>query len=967
MFKLQHIYFYYSFFKIYKMQKILYTILLTLIFTLTLSAQNFSTKGTDFWTTFTPNEPTSNGALSVYISSDIDTKGNISIPFETFTQDFIVTAGTTLKMDLPQLEAVTDLADVVMKRGIHITAEDSVSVYILNYQQYTADATIVYPTSTLGKDYFVMGFNSLSGFAYPSQFVIVGTQNNTEVEITPSSATTTGQPANTPFSITLDQGQTYLLQSDTDLTGSRVRSNSPDNCLSFAVMAGAKCTNVGGCPYCDHLLEQMPPTTTWGTRFVTVPYKTRKDDLIRIMASEDGTTVTFDGGSPLNLDAGDFYETSWGAATYVEATKPIMIGQYSKGQGCDNVSADPFFIIISPIEQTLDYINFNAFASSVITNYYVNVVVPTDLVNKVKLDDFPQASKFSTLASQPDFSYAQIDILQGNHVLEGEKLIAYVYGYGSYESYGYVAGANLTNLKLKFDIVLGIDTSDYTIFDKNVCANEQVNFNVEYTDPSSVLFTSWDFGDNGATGVGQAISYAYKKPGTYNVAMIYQFLTACAPDTLWASVKVVSYSSDEFFDVCLGDKMTLTALSADAYLWSTGETTQSIEVSPTTDTYYSVELTGEDNCVSNMGFFITVLFPPEVKFTLSDNEICLGDTITANFSGNAPANATFNWNFDGATIVSGSGQGPYQLAWPTEGNKTINLEVLNPGNTCPSPPVQMDITVKAAPTATFVVSDDLICINTPITLTYTGNGNNTTHQYNWSFDGATVISGTGQGPYTLEWETAGTKNISLQAIEPAGCQTSFSLSLQVEDLSLSLTPADSSIQLGGSLALNATATGTNVNINAITWQWQPATDISCVDCPTPTVNPPQTTTYTLTATTPGGCTATAQAKITVGFPPPILIMPTAFSPNNDAVNDILLPHTKNLLETGYEMAVYNRWGQQVYIGNNATQGWNGSIAADNVNSNSTQIAQVGVYVWYVKAKALDGSPVEYKGNVTLVR
>ncbi|MBK6891518.1 MAG: hypothetical protein IPH02_16635 [Sphingobacteriales bacterium] len=74
------------------MQKILYTILLTLIFTLTLSAQNFSTKGTDFWTTFTPNEPTSNGALSVYISSDIDTKGNISIPFETFNQDFIVTA-----------------------------------------------------------------------------------------------------------------------------------------------------------------------------------------------------------------------------------------------------------------------------------------------------------------------------------------------------------------------------------------------------------------------------------------------------------------------------------------------------------------------------------------------------------------------------------------------------------------------------------------------------------------------------------------------------------------------------------------------------------------------------------------------------------------------------------------------------------------------------------------------------------
>ncbi|MBK6891508.1 MAG: hypothetical protein IPH02_16585 [Sphingobacteriales bacterium] len=54
------------------------------------------------------------------------------------------------------------------------------------------------------------------------------------------------------------------------------------------------------------------------------------------------------------------------------------------------------------------------------------------------------------------------------------------------------------------------------------------------------------------------------------------------------------------------------------------------------------------------------------------------------------------------------------------------------------------------------------------------------------------------------------------------------------------------------------------------------------------------------------------------------------------------------------------------MGKDITQGWNGSIAADD-NSNSTQIAEVGVYVWYVKAKALNGTPVDYKGNVTLLR
>ncbi|MBL0248320.1 MAG: hypothetical protein IPQ28_12225 [Sphingobacteriales bacterium] len=68
------------------------------------------------------------------------------------------------------------------------------------------------------------------------------------------------------------------------------------------------------------------------------------------------------------------------------------------------------------------------------------------------------------------------------------------------------------------------------------------------------------------------------------------------------------------------------------------------------------------------------------------------------------------------------------------------------------------------------------------------------------------ISGTGQGPTLQNGKTASTKNISLQAIEPAGCQTSFSLSLQVEDLSLP-NPADSSIQRRQFASLNATATG----------------------------------------------------------------------------------------------------------------------------------------------------------------
>ncbi len=52
------------------------------------------------------------------------------------------------------------------------------------------------------------------------------------------------------------------------------------------------------------------------------------------------------------------------------------------------------------------------------------------------------------------------------------------------------------------------------------------------------------------------------------------------------------------------------------------------------------------------------------------------------YQGNAPSSATFNWNFDGGIIVSGSGPGPYYIRWDTAGYKTVNLNVVYQGQYC---------------------------------------------------------------------------------------------------------------------------------------------------------------------------------------------------------------------------------------------------------------------------------------------
>jgi len=54
------------------------------------------------------------------------------------------------------------------------------------------------------------------------------------------------------------------------------------------------------------------------------------------------------------------------------------------------------------------------------------------------------------------------------------------------------------------------------------------------------------------------------------------------------------------------------------------------------------------------------------------------------YQGNAPGSATFNWNFDGGVIISGSGPGPYYIKWDTIGIKTVTLNVIYNSQSCNS-------------------------------------------------------------------------------------------------------------------------------------------------------------------------------------------------------------------------------------------------------------------------------------------
>lgn len=555
-----------------------------LIFTLTLlyivvfqnniyAQENFSTKGTDFWFGFMKNiQETQTTELSVYISSETDATGTVSIPLNGWSEDFTVSANSYTQVFIPSELGTCSGSGNIENKGIHVTSTEPISVFALNYESGSFDASLIYPTKQLGNKYYILSYPTQEFFEIPAEFLIVGIKDNTKIKIIPFKNTADGHYAHVPYYVTLDQGQTYQVQADLyeldfddtpDLTGSYITTTGNNgNCEGFAVFAGAVCAIVPvgwWCAGCDHLYEQVPPTASWGKNFVTVPLKTRKGDLFRILAAQDSTTVTINNGTPetVNLDARKFYEIEkMLEPSYITSNKPILVAQYSHGSSCDNIDGDPFMVYISPLEQSFKSATFNTLNSTFILKHYLNIIAKTTDVPNITLNGISVSDSFKILSTNNEYSYAQLNINENNYTLVSNAgTVAYIYGYGNFVSYGCSAGTNLMNLNNNgnFDIVYQNDTTNYKNFSTLVDMGKKINFIAEFNE--NIAYYKWEFGD-GTSVEGQLGSHIYNYSGTYTVNMIYQLVGACNPDTISAVINVGGLYSNTPNTIYTGVKIT---------------------------------------------------------------------------------------------------------------------------------------------------------------------------------------------------------------------------------------------------------------------------------------------------------------------------------------------------------------------------------------------------------------------------
>ena len=585
-----------------------------------------------------------------------------------------------------------------------------------------------------------------------------------------------------------------------------------------------------------------------------------------------------------------------------------------------------------------------------------------------------------------------------------------------------------------------------------VCSNDSITL----TAAGGVSYT-WNTGATSASITVTPIS----NPTSYTV--VVTDANGCVDSTSTAinllTPPTIQINGGNTVSVCNGSSVTLTATGGNSYVWNTSATSSSISVSPTIPTTYSVIGTGANGCIDSANVTVQVTTQPTANISALKDTICFGETLVLNATGGG----TYLWNdnstfdslvvsptlnttysvivdlggctdtasfpvivnplpipvingnnviCDGQTLtLTASGGGAY--SWSTgavstsisvspTANPTTYSVIVTDANGCVDS-TSTSITVNPLPIIT-ITGNDTICngatasltvsgassyvwssgqtvavvtVNPTNTTTYTVVGTSTdgcvdSTQFTVSVtplptatisgnnsvcDGATIDL-TASGGTSYLWtttETTATISVSptdtttfIVIVTASGCSDTASTTINWIPLPSISAYSDTAIMLGQSASIYAQGTAP--------FTWSPIEGLSCSTCASLTATPSTTTTYCV-ETTENNCINSACVTIFIDETCGEVFVPNAFSPNNDGNNDCLSVYSNCLEKILFR--VYSRWGALIYETEDIEACWDGEYNGSTLNS--------GVYVYTVKAKLINGEEIELKGDVTLFK
>ena len=443
--------------------------------------------------------------------------------------------------------------------------------------------------------------------------------------------------------------------------------------------------------------------------------------------------------------------------------------------------------------------------------------------------------------------------------------------------------------------------------DVTLCDGETLNLNISIPDAQATY--QWN---NGNT----TPNYTLTAPGIYTATVTNQ--CGLVSDTLavtYLSAPQVNLGNDAA--LCPGETLTLNATTPNAqtYLWQNGSNQPTLTVANAG--IYSVQVTNACGAASDT---LTVTLGSNLSINLGNNQtLCNNQTLT--LQATTPG-VTYLWQ-------NGSSAGTYTVTEP--GAYWVQI-----ANNCSTATDTIVIQYQYSPTLA-LPPDTTLCPGETLLLS-AQQPDDLQAVYLWQDGSSTpTLPALQEGLY---W---------VQATNFCGTATD-SVQITIAPLPVVSVSGITNFCLGESVTLTAVA----ANATSIVWQNGNTT---------PSITITQSDTYQVTAA--NQC-ATATAALTVQAtdctpPEPLpctLLVPNAFSPNQDGQNDLFGPVYNCPTNYAY-FAVYNRWGEKVFETNSLQDHWNGVFKNTN--------CPAGVYVWLLQYQNPQNQTQQQKGNVTLLR
>ena len=230
----------------------------------------------------------------------------------------------------------------------------------------------------------------------------------------------------------------------------------------------------------------------------------------------------------------------------------------------------------------------------------------------------------------------------------------------------------------------------------------------------------------------------------------------------------------------------------------------------------------------------------------------------------------------------------------------------------------------------------------------------------WDFGDGSISTQCGAVSHT--YNTSGCYDVSITVVSAEGCSNTdiaenIVCIFPVPDASFAFSPNNPVSEFFTDVQFhNLTTQG-----DFYFWNIEGGTPSSSTDIHPSTTYPPETPgqyPVELIAENEFGCIDTARSVVIVA--PDILIyVPNSFTPDGNKYNNLWQPSILGISEDGYELLVFNRWGELIWESYDLSESWDGTYKGVRVEE--------GTYVWTLRAKQRhNDEKMQWNGHVNVL-